>query len=276
MKTKRAVWQIILNIVLIALLIANIFPVLWMVSSSLKEADELFSTRIYLIPHRPTLAHYQTVLTEYGFGTWLKNSVGTTVGITILQIVVSVMAAFALGYYHTKLNSFVFYFLLLTMVIPFQVTMIPNYIVTSKMGLLNTWSGVILPNVANATTFFFLYQHIRSVPRAYYEVARIEGGNALWTLKHVTIGLCKGAISAIAILTVIESWNIYFWPLLVLSKPEARTLTIGLKQFLDFESGNRWGPFMATATLASLPVVVVYLFLQKHIIAAFVSSGIKG
>ena len=133
-----------------------------------------------------------------------------------------------------------------------------------------------LPNVANATTFFFLYQHIRSVPRAYYEVARIEGGNALWTLKHVTIGLCKGAISAVAILTVIESWNIYFWPLLVLSKPEARTLTIGLKQFLDFESGNRWGPFMATATLASLPVVVVYLFLQKHIIAAFVSSGIKG
>ena len=92
----------------------------------------------------------------------------------------------------------------------------------------------------------------------------------------MTIGLCKGAISAIAILTVIESWNIYFWPLLVLSKPEARTLTIGLKQFLDFESGNRWGPFMATATLASLPVVVVYLFLQKHIIAAFVSSGIKG
>jgi sn-glycerol 3-phosphate transport system permease protein len=93
---------------------------------------------------------------------------------------------------------------------------------------------------------------------------------------NVTFGLCNGAISAICILTVIEAWNLYFWPLLVLTKPESRTLTVGLKQFLDFEMGNRWGPFMATATLASLPVMIVYVFMQRHIINAFISSGIKG
>ena len=276
MTTKKRSSQVLLHIVLLLLIIMNIFPVLWMVSSSFKSSEELFTKDIYLIPHMPTWEHYHTVLTEYSFGNWFMNSLGTTIGISILQIVVSVLAAFALGYYHTKLNSAVFYFIIITMVVPFQVTMIPNYILVSKMGLLNTWSSVILPNVANATTFFFLFQHIRSIPKAYYEVSRIEGGNALWAFSHATLGLCKGAIAAISILTVIESWNLYFWPLLVLNKPETRTLTIGLKQFLDFESGNRWGPFMATATLATLPVIIIYLFLQRHIIDAFVSSGIKG
>lgn len=272
----RTVKQLILNLVLLAILVVNIFPVLWMVSSSLKSADELFSTQIYLVPKQATLDHYKTVFADYDIGNWFKNSVATTVGISILQIAVSFLAAFALGYYRTRFNSAVFYFLLITMVVPFQVTMIPNYILVSNMKLLNTWTSVILPNVANATTFFYLFQNVRGIPRSYYEVAEIEGAHSFWTMRHVAFGLCKGAVAAIAILTVIESWNLYFWPLLVLTKPESRTLTVGLKQFLDFEMGNRWGPFMATATLASLPMMVVYAFMQRHIINAFISSGIKG
>ena len=271
-----SVGQLILNILLIAFLIICIFPVLWMISSSLKSSEELFSAQIYLIPKQFTLDHYREVFENYEIGSWFKNSIGTTVGISIFQILVSFLAAFALGYFHTRLNAVVFYFLLITMVIPFQVTMIPNYILISNMKLMNTWTSVILPNIANATTFFYLYQNVRSLPRAYYEVSQIEGASSFWAMRNVTFGLCKGAIAAIAILTVIESWNIYFWPLLVLTKPESRTLTIGLKEFLDFEMGNRWGPFMATATLASLPVMLVYVFMQRHIINAFISSGIKG
>lgn len=268
--------RIVLNLALILFLAVCIFPVLWMISSSLKGADELFSNEIYLIPKHLTLDHYREVFASYDIGSWFKNSLVTTAGISILQILVSFLAAFALGYYRTRLNSAVTYFLLITMVIPFQVTMIPNYILVSGMKLLNSWTSVILPNVANATTFFYLYQNVRGVPRAYYECAQIEGAGSFWAMRNVTWGLCKGAISAICILTVIESWNLYFWPLLVLTKPESRTLTIGLKQFLDFEMGNRWGPFMATATLASLPVMIVYAFMQRHIINAFISSGIKG
>lgn len=273
---KFSVGQLILNILLIAFLLICIFPVLWMISSSLKAPNELFATKVYLIPKAATLANYQEVFTSYDIGSWFQNSIGTTIGITILQILVSFMAAFALGYYKTKLNTVTFYFLLITMVIPFQVTMIPNYILVSKMKLLNTWTSVILPNVANATTFFYLYQNVRSLPRAYYEVSQLEGASSFWAMRNVTFGLCKGAVAAIVILTVIDAWNIYFWPLLVLTKPETRTLTVGLKQFLDLEMGNRWGPFMATATLASLPVMVIYAFMQRHIIDAFISSGIKG
>lgn len=141
---------------------------------------------------------------------------------------------------------------------------------------MDSWTAVILPNIANATTFFYLYQNVKGIPKSYYEVAQIEGATSWWTMRKVTFGLCKGSLAAIAILTVIESWNIYFWPLLVLTRPESRTLTIGLKQFLDFEMGNRWGPFMATATLASLPMMIVYAFMQRYIIDAFISSGLKG
>ena len=276
-KNKRLSFgSIILNIALILFLAACIYPVLWMISSSLKGTDELFSTEVYLIPKQFTLDHYREVFAAYDIGNWFKNSLATTAGISVLQLLVSFLAAFALGYYSTRLNSAVFYFLLITMVIPFQVTMIPNYILISNMKLLNTWTSVILPNAANATTFFYLYQNVRGVPRAYYECSQIEGAGSFWAMRNVTLGLCKGAIAAICILTVIEAWNLYFWPLLVLTKPESRTLTVGLKQFLDFEMGNRWGPFMATATLASMPVMIVYMFMQRHIINAFISSGIKG
>lgn len=273
---KIRLGQLILNMVLIFILIVNIFPVVWMISCSLKGPLELFDNSIHIIPRQLTMGNYSTVFSEYAIWDWMKNSLGTTIGMTVLTIAVSFLAAFGLSFYKTKINSFMFYFLYITMVIPFQVTMIPNYVLTSKMGLINTWSGVILPNVCNAVVFFFLYQSMRSVHPAYYEAAGIEGANSMWIMCRVTFGICKGALAARSILTFIESWNIYFWPMLILTKPETRTLTVGLKQFLDFEMGNRWGPFLATATLATMPVVIVYLFLQRRIIGAFTSVGIKG
>lgn len=276
MKTKRSLSQSFIHIGLIVLMIVNIAPIFWMISSAFKLPTELFTPDIRLIPHAPTWENFRIALFEYDFFHWLRNSAVTTIGIALLQVIVSLLAAFALSYFDTKLNAFVFYFLIATMVVPFQVTMIPNYILVSRMGWLNTNWAVIVANVANASTFFFLRQHIRGVPKVYYEVATLEGGSSRWTFQHVVIGLCKGAVSAIMILTIIDAWNLYFWPLLVLTKPASRTLTIGLRQFLDFEAGNRWGPFMATATLATLPIVVIYLCIQRSIIDAFVSSGIKG
>jgi sn-glycerol 3-phosphate transport system permease protein len=154
--------------------------------------------------------------------------------------------------------------------------MIPNYILISKMKLLNTALGVRIPNLVGASTFFFMRQHFKGVPVVFYEAALIEGAKSTWILRYVVIPLCSSSILAMYILCVIDGWNLYFWPLLVLVRPEVRTLTIGLQQFLDHEAGNRMGPFMATATLASLPVIILYLFIQRRIIEAFVSSGIKG
>ena len=276
MNAKHRAGQWLLCLLFIAVILVNMFPVVWMVSSSLKTNDELFSEELHIIPPEITLDSYKTVMDEYSLLTWYKNSLITTGGIFALQVLVALLAAFGVTYYKTRWNRAAFYFIVVTMVIPFQVTMIPNYVIVSNMGLKDKLGAVILPYAANATTFFYLYQNLKTIPKEYYEVSRIEGGGAVWTFSHITVGLCKGAISAISILTVIDSWNLYFWPMLVLTKPESRTMTIALRQFLDFEMGNRWGPFMATATLASLPVIVAYLFFQRNIINAFISAGVKG
>ncbi len=276
MNAKHRAGQWLLCLLFIAVILVNMFPVVWMVSSSLKTNDELFSEELHIIPPEITLDSYKTVMDEYSLLTWYKNSLITTGGIFVLQVLVALLAAFGVTYYKTRWNRAAFYFIVVTMVIPFQVTMIPNYVIVSNMGLKDKLGAVILPYAANATTFFYLYQNLKTIPKEYYEVSRIEGGGAVWTFSHITVGLCKGAISAISILTVIDSWNLYFWPMLVLTKPESRTMTIALRQFLDFEMGNRWGPFMATATLASLPVIVAYLFFQRNIINAFISAGVKG
>lgn len=277
MKNKKSfLTQGLLHLVNLALLVIIVFPLLWMISSSLKTPKELFSSGINLVPKQITWENYRIVLEEYDFFRWLLNSTVTTLGIFVLQVLVALMGAFALGYYKTRWNRVMFYFVIITMVIPFQVTMIPNYILVSNMGLVNKWGAVILPYAANATTFFFLYQQVRGIPKAYYEVARIEGANSVWAFKNVMLGLCKASVAAVSILTIIDAWNLYFWPLLVLSSSSSRTLTIALKQFADYEVGDNWGPFMATATLTSLPVIIAYAFFQRHIIDAFVSSGIKG
>jgi sn-glycerol 3-phosphate transport system permease protein len=266
----------LLHLFLIVIVIINFFPIFWMFSSAFKQPIELFTSEIRLIPHNPIFDNFRVALFEYNFFNWLWNSFVTTLGISIGQLIIAILVAFAICYFKTKYNEFVFYFLIVTMVIPFQVTMIPNYILIGRMRLLNTALGVIVPNLAGASTFFFLRQHFKGVPAVLYEAALIEGAKSLWILQHVTIPLCSSSILAMYILCVIDGWNLYFWPLLVLTRPETRTLPIGLQQFINWEGGNRWGPFMATATLASLPVIILYLFIQRRIIEAFVSSGIKG
>ena len=185
------------------------------------------------------------------------------------------LAVFALSYHRSRYRKWIFAFLLSSMVIPFQVTMIPNYILVSRLGMLDSLGAVVLPNLVSASAFF-LFQHVRGIPLACYEVASVEGADSWWSFRNVALPLCKSSIWAMFILCVIDGWNQYFWPLLVISSTRKRTLTIGFQQFLDHEAGNRWGPFMATATLASFPVVIAYLFIQKHIVDAFVASGIKG
>ncbi len=276
MKTRRALRQALLHAALLLFLAINIVPILWMLSSAVKPQTELFSTEISFIPKAPTLSHFVTSIRDYGFLTWVQNSAVITLCTSFLRVAVSFLAAFGLCYYRTRYNAIVFYAIIATMVVPFQVTMIPNYILISRMRLVDTWWSVVLPNIAHASTFFFLRQHIRGIPRAYYEVSMIEGARSFWAFRHVVFGLCKGAVSAMLILAVIDSWNLYFWPLLVLRTEASRTVTIGLKQFIDHEMGSRWGPFMATATLASVPVMAAYWLMQRNIIEAFVGSGLKG
>lgn len=150
---KRLKTPPLLHCFLIIIVLINIFPVFWMISSGIKAPNELFTSDIRLIPRNPSFENIKIALFEYNFFNWLWNSFITTLGISLGQVLVAILAAFGVCYFKTKYNEFVFYFLIATMVIPFQVTMIPNYILISKMKLLNTAMGVIIPNLPGHPPF---------------------------------------------------------------------------------------------------------------------------
>jgi len=265
-----------IHLLLIIACIITFFPMVWMFSTSIKEAQEVFTHEIRLIPHKPTLSNYIYVWKNTPFVRWLINSAVTALGITIGQIITSLLAAYAFGYYHTfKGKNILFITFVGSMIIPFAVIMIPNYIIISKMKLLNTWWAVILPYSVNGFGIFLLRQYILSFPGELFDAAKLDGANSWKTLWHVLAPVIKAPIFALSIVFFLDAWNMYFWPLLVLTENETRTFSIGLQYFVDFEEGQDWGAFMAASTMGAIPALLAYLIAQKQIIQVYIKSGLK-
>jgi len=161
-----------------------------------------------------------------------------------------------------------------TWLIPLQVTMIPNYVLVARLGWLDTILGLVAPRLAAAFAVVLLRQHLKSFPRDLLDAARIDGASSWRTLWAVIVPNLRAPLAALGILLFINTWNEYFWPLLVSRKPESSVILVGLQMFLTQE-GDLWGPLMAASSLASLPILALYVFLQRQIIDAFVRSGLK-
>jgi sn-glycerol 3-phosphate transport system permease protein len=252
------------------------FPIVWMISSAFKVPTELFTEDIRILPQHPTLQNFIIAWRDYGVPRWFLNSLVTAAGITIGQILTSILAAYGFGVFRFRGRETLFTIFLGSMIVPFQVTMIPNYIFIAKLNLLNTWWAVILPNLATAFGVFLLRQYFLAFPRDFFDAAKLDGANSWQILWRIAVPLGKAPIFALIVLFALDAWNMYFWPLLVLTEQTARTIPIGLQQFLDHEMGHRWGPFMATATLASLPALLAYLVAQRQIMSTFITTGSKG
>jgi sn-glycerol 3-phosphate transport system permease protein len=273
---RRFIRSLPSHLFLIGVSLLVVFPIVWMISSAFKLPQELFSEEIHILPQNPTLENFVTAWQNYGVPRWMFNSFVTSTGITVGQIATSLLAAYAFGTFVFRGRETLFAIFLGTLIVPFQVTMIPNYILITKMDLLNTWWAVILPNLPNAFGVFLLRQYFLSFPRELLDAARLDGATSWQVLWRILAPLSKAPIFALSVLFFLDAWNQYFWPLLVLTEPAARTIPIGLQQFLDSETGHRWGPFMASATIACLPTLFVYLVAQKRIIGAAITSGFKG
>ncbi len=276
MRLKNLSVGLFLSVTLALVCGVVVFPVIWMVSSALKTPQELFSEAIIIVPRQPTLQNFVQAWRSYGIAHWFINSTGTSLGIMVGQVLTSLLAAYAFAAFEFRGRNVLFMLFLGSMVVPFQVTMVPNYILVSRMKLLDSWWGVILPNLPNAFGVFLLRQHFLTFPRDLFDAAKLDGASSWSVLWRIVLPLGKASVAAITILFLLDAWNMYFWPLLVLREPLARTIPIGLQQFIDYEMGHRWGPFMATATMASLPVLVAYALAQRQIVNAYITTGLKG
>ncbi len=269
---KAAIKSQILMILLVALFA---YPFLYMVSISFKSMPEIFEGSLSLIPKNFTLENYEKVFNSLPVMSYLLNSFVIALIAMIAKIITSVLAAYALVFMDFKGKEVLFYFFTLTMFVPFTVIILPNYLTINKMGLLSTLVGVALPQMADAMGIFRIRQAMRTVPKSLVEAARLDKVGHFTAMTRIVIPLVKPAISAMCIFFFINSWNEYFWPLLILKSNTMSTITLALQQFTSGESGNAWGSSMALASIATAIPLVLYLVFQRYIIGTFMSSGIK-
>jgi multiple sugar transport system permease protein len=260
----------------VALLMAA--PVIWMFVTSLKPESDVLSLPPRWIPKTTSLENYQSLFTkaeEFPVTRWFFNSVGIAFTVTFLVLLISSMAAFAFSRIQFKGRDSLFLFVVATMIIPGQVTLIPVFLIVTKLGLFNTYGGVILPGLASAFGVFLLRQFFLTIPEELEEAAFLDGAG-LWTIYcRVILPLSKPALATLAIFTFMGSWNDFVWPLIVTNDIEMRTLPVGLSIFQG-RYNLEYGITMAAAVLTTLPMIVMFLIFQKRITEGIALTGLKG
>lgn len=195
---------------------------------------------------------------------------------TVFKIVTSTLAAYAFVYYDFPGKNVLYVLLISTIFIPFTVTMIPNYLTISKLGLLDTTVGVILPQLADASGIFLIRQSMRSIPKSLIEIAHLDGIKELRIMTDIVLPVCRPAVVATGIIFFINAWNEYVWPTLILRTKPNLTLSLAMQMFVDNDGGTQFTLIFAMAVVAMILPVVLYLIFQRQIISTFASSGIKG
>lgn len=270
--SRRFLRKFGVHAVMVVLSIVSIFPIYWMIVTSLRPENEIFSTALW--PSHPTFDNYLFVLTRVPMLQMLFNTTIVAAATALLQVVIGMFAAYALVRWRMRLSAVVHGLIALSWLVPFQITMIPNYVLASRLGLLDTLTGLVVPNAAHAFAILLLYHAMRTFPTEVLEAARMDGARSFRILWQIVTPNMGAPIASLSIIAFISAWNEYFWPLLLSRKPENSVVQIGLQMFMTQE-GNLWGPLMAAAALASLPILLIYLVLQRHVIESFMKSGIR-
>lgn len=257
---------------LIALSLLSVFPLYWMIVTSLKPETEVFSSSI--IPARITFQNYAEAWNAIPMARMLGNTVLVALAQTAGQLLTSILAAYAFSRWSFRGSSLIYGLIALTWLVPFQVIMIPNYVAISGFGWRDHLLGLIVPNITSAFAVLQLYNAFKSYPYTLIEAARLDGASDWGILWRTIMPNLKAPVASIGILLFITSWNDYFWPLLVTTRLENSTIQKGLQMFISSD-GNMWGALMAATTIASLPVLIMYLLLQRQIIDSFLKGGLK-
>lgn len=253
-------------------------PIVWMISTSLKPEGEVLSAVPRWIPQTPTVENYQELAdrsAEFPVARWLLNSVGISLTVTALVLVVTSMAAFAFSRLRFKGRDRLFMIVVSTLMIPAQVSLIPIFLIVQKLGWFNTYQGLIIPALASTFGVFLLRQFFITIPMELEEAATIDGAT-VWTIFwRVILPLGKPALATLAIFTFLGSWNDFVWPLIISNDVEMRTLPVGLSIFQG-RFTTEYGITMAAAAIATVPVIIAYLFFRRRVTDGIALTGLKG
>ncbi|MGP7818803.1 carbohydrate ABC transporter permease [Niallia sp. 01092] len=274
MKIKNSVsipWHIIFMITICILL----FPIIFAVGSSFKSLQDAYNNVLNIIPIHSTLENYQTFFESLPAFKIMTNTFIIASSVTLFKVVTSFLAAYAFVYFQFKGKNLLYFMLISTIFIPFTVTMIPNYLIISDIGLTNSIWGVILPQLADALGIFLMRQSMKTIPVSLIEVARLDNLGHARIIKDIVLPLVRPAVTSTGIWFFISSWNEYVWPVLILKTSENYTLPLALQMYISSEGGTNFTVAMAVSVITIIIPLTLYLIFQKYIIGTFTSSGIK-
>jgi multiple sugar transport system permease protein len=293
-------WRWLVYVVLVAGAIIFLAPFAWLVSASFQNLTEIFSVAPHWIPHDPTTAGYKQFLnlghltnSQRGQGTgdwrWFANSAFVATSVTVLQTFFNALAAYVFAKRKFPGRDAIFMVFLATMMVPGQVTLIPNYIITKHIplfggndilgngghGWLDSYWGLIMPGTVSAFGIFLLRQYMLSIPDDLLDAARIDGANEFRIFWSIVVPLCGPALAASAIFTFQSAWEDFLWPLIIISNPDRYTAPLGLALFV-VKNETSWNLLFAGSVISTLPMVLIFAIFQRRFIKGIALSGLKG
>lgn len=275
-KYTKIIETVVIHAFLCLVLFLTLMPFIWMLSTSFKIHKDIFTLPPQWIPRNPTLNNFKELFKESNFLRYFFNSVIIATSLTITSLFINSMAGFVFAKYKFYGKEKLFNLLLATMMVPGQVTMIPVFLLLKNMGLLNNYLGLIIPGSAAVFSIFLMRQFILGIPNDIIEAARIDGCSDFGIYWRVILPLCKPVLATITIFTFMGSWNSFLWPLIVMLKDSMYTLPVALANLSGGAHGTDYGILMAGSVLVVLPIIIIFLSMQKYYIKGIAMTGIKG
>jgi multiple sugar transport system permease protein len=255
--------------------IAMIFPFIWMILGSFKTNAEIRANPLGLLPEAATLDNYTQLFGRLDFATYFTNSVVVAVSVTVGNIIFSSMVGYALAKLQFRGKKILFVLVLGTLMVPGVVTFVPLFVLTSNLGLVNSYPGLILPFLITPLGVFLMRQFISGLPDDIIEAARIDGASEWRIFARVIMPLCGPAVATLTILTFLGSWNNFLWPLVVATSEEKYTLPVALALYSVGQNAAQYGLMMAGAVVVVIPVLLVFIVLQRYFVQGIALTGIK-
>lgn len=273
-KILTLIRRIFIHLLLFLGLAITLAPFIWMISTSFKSSESVFTFPPQWIPKHPTIEQYQTLFREVNFLQFFKNSVIVAFGITLFSLFLNSLGGFAFAKHKFPGREKIFALLLATMMVPGQITMIPVFLMLKTVGLINSYWGLIIPAGASAFGIFLMRQFITTIPTDLIESARIDGCSEFRIYWTIILPLCKPVIAALGIFTFMGSWNAFLWPLIVMIKENMYTLPVALAN-LSGQHATKFGLLMAGAVVVVIPVLIVFIVAQRYVIKGVAVTGLK-
>ncbi|MFE5339912.1 carbohydrate ABC transporter permease [Isoptericola sp. NPDC056578] len=251
-------------------------PLVWLLLASLKTPEELYQVPLQWLPGSPSLDNYAQAAGAIPLGRLLANSIGLTVVGAGLKVALGLACAYTLVFLDFPFKKLVFGLVIATLMIPPQITIIPNYTLVASLGWLNTYQGILVPGLASAFGTFLFRQHFLTLPASILEAAELDGAGHWRKLWKFVVPMSTPTLAAVALVSVVTEWNDYLWPFLVVDHADKMTLPVGLTLLQNTDGMSNWGVLLAATVVVTLPILLVFLILQRRLVAGLTAGAVTG